>query len=45
MSEPADLGASNAVTALLDGEVSALELTLSRLERTESERGRALHRF
>jgi hypothetical protein len=39
MSEPADLCVYNAATTLLE------ELTLSCLERTESGRGRALHRF
>ena len=45
MSIPADLGVRGAATALAAGEVSALELVLSLLERITSERGRALNAF
>ena len=45
MSIPADLGVRGAATALAAGEVSALELVLSCLERITSERGRALNAF
>jgi aspartyl-tRNA(Asn)/glutamyl-tRNA(Gln) amidotransferase subunit A len=45
MSDPADLGVRGAVTALAAGELSALELVLSNLERITSERGRALNAF
>ena len=45
MSIPADLGVRGAATALAAGEVSALELVLSYLERITSERGRALNAF
>ena len=45
MSDPADLGVRGAVTALAAGELSALELVLSFLERITSERGRTLNAF
>jgi aspartyl-tRNA(Asn)/glutamyl-tRNA(Gln) amidotransferase subunit A len=45
MSISADLGVRGATTALAVGEVSALELVLSFLERITSERGRALNAF
>jgi len=45
MSILADLGVRGATTALAVGEVSALELVLSFLERITSERGRAFNAF
>jgi aspartyl-tRNA(Asn)/glutamyl-tRNA(Gln) amidotransferase subunit A len=45
MSEPADLGVHAAAKALAAGEVSALELAFSCLERITSARGRAINAF